>query len=154
MIKFGDEKLKDKRSVNNLVWQAPIFDALKEDISEPDAVNVGLYSNGTTFTVMSQGTMTLGTSNLQDVLHCVVAGPGEKVSLASPYQRLGIRPGVPTDAENPDTKQMERVEIPLTFTFVDMNNAKINEKDINFLKIMHVLLQPGDCVYIPSNWWF
>jgi hypothetical protein len=37
---------------------------------------------------------------------------------------------VPTDAVNPETKQNERVEIPLTHTFVDMSHAKINEKDL------------------------
>jgi hypothetical protein len=38
-----------------------------------------------TFTMMSQGSKTLTTYNDEDVLHCVVSGQGEHITLVSPY---------------------------------------------------------------------
>jgi len=35
MKKFDDQKLKDKRAVNNLIWQMPLFDNMKDDVPEP-----------------------------------------------------------------------------------------------------------------------
>ena len=90
----------------------------------------------------------------EDFVHCVVAGIGERVSLVSPFQRIGVKAGESTDFENPETRQKEKVTIPQKFTFMDINNARPDPRDIQFIKNIHVDLSKGDCIYIPPKWWF
>jgi len=45
--------------------------------------------------MMSQGAHTMTKYDRRDFLHCIVAGPGERVTLGSPYQRPAIQPGFP-----------------------------------------------------------
>ena len=54
-MKFGDTKLIHKMAVNDIIWKQPLFDAMKDDISEPDAVNVLLNYEDASFNMLSQG---------------------------------------------------------------------------------------------------
>jgi len=49
----------------------------------------------TTMNILSQGAHTMTKYDRNDILHCIVSGPGERVTLVSPYQRPGIEPGRP-----------------------------------------------------------
>jgi len=49
---------------------------------------------------------------------------------------------------------MEDVHIPVTFTFKDLVSHKNNPQDMHFVKALHLLLKPGDCVHIPAFWWY
>lgn len=46
--------------------------------------------------------------------------------------------------------------IPPNYSFRDITAEVVstNENDIRFLKPIHVDLIPGDCVHIPSYWWY
>jgi hypothetical protein len=46
------------------------------------------------------------------------------------------------------------VHIPNNFSFKDIALSKNKEQNINFLKVMDVVLKPGDCVHIPAFWWY
>jgi len=46
------------------------------------------------------------------------------------------------------------VTIPPRYSFLDLTNAKVEERDLHYLKVINVDLKPGDCAYIPAHWWF
>ena len=54
-FKFNDTKLLDKTAVQDIVWRQPLFDAIKDDISEPDALNKVLIYEDVTFNMLSPG---------------------------------------------------------------------------------------------------
>lgn len=62
-LKHKDEKLREPRDVFDIIYQQEIFDQLKDDISEPDAVNIALELDHTTFNILSQRAMTLTQSS-------------------------------------------------------------------------------------------
>jgi len=47
-----------------------------------------------------------------DILHCIVSGPGERVTLVSPYQRPGIEPGRPRKHKDQNNGQERDAQIP------------------------------------------
>ena len=104
----------------------------------------------------SQGTQTLAQTNNQDLLHCIVAGHGERITLVSPYQRLALQAGYPGEFDNPDTKEKEDVHIPPQYTFKDLSESKVPDdiNELNFFKPLHQDIAPGDCVHIPAYWWY
>ena len=55
MWKFteGRNKNHDPRDINNILYQVPLFEELKEDIQEPDAVNIALDYKYTALNVFS-----------------------------------------------------------------------------------------------------
>lgn len=91
----SNEKLEDPRDACNIIDGMEIPDALKDDIEEPGVIKIALNHKKTTLNMKSQGTMTLTQTKKDDLLHCVVAGQGEKISMVSPYQRLNIEAGLP-----------------------------------------------------------
>ena len=123
-MKFHDDNLKDPRDVVDILTWQEVFDSMKEDIYEPDAVNIVLEHDYTTFNMLSQGTQTLAKTNGKDVLHCIAAGHGERISLVSPYQRIAIQAGYPTQFTHPETGVAEDINIPTNFSFRDLSSSK------------------------------
>ena len=62
--------------------------------------------------------------------------------------------GAPFIMEAHDRQGDHEVHIPNNFSFKDIALAKNKEQNINFLKVMDVMLKPGDCVHIPAFWWY
>jgi len=87
------------------------------------------------------------------LLKCVVAGLGEKISLASPYQRHGVEAGVTASIEA-DNGESEDVNIPINYSFKDLSLHNNKKDDLFYLKVIHIMLKPGDCVHIPAYWWY
>lgn len=127
LTKFTDGTTPEPRDIVDVLDQQEIFDQLKDDLTEPDAVNIALEHEYTTFNMLSQGTQTLGKSNKADVLHCIASGHGERVTLVSPYQRIAVQAGFPTQFTNPETGESEDVHIPASFTFKDLSDARASE---------------------------
>ena len=48
----------------------------------------------------------------------------------------------------------EEVHIPNNFSFRDISLQRNREQNLNYLKVMDVILKPGDCIYIPAYWWY
>ena len=49
------------------------------------------------------------------------------------------------------------MQIPPNFSLIDLNTMRQNPenvRDLNFLKVMHVGLAKGDCIYIPAFYWY
>ena len=153
LAKFENKKLADARDHVNLVSQWPIFDDLAADLYHPEVL-LAMERAHTTLNMFSQGVMTQTKTSKKDLLHCVVSGLGEKVSLASPFQRVAMAPGEPIQIENQETEQMEDVNIPTTYSFVDLALRKNKDDEIHYLKAMHNVLKPGDCIHIPAYWWY
>ena len=81
----------------------------------------------------------------------MAAGFGEKVSLVSPFQRFAMDVGQPYILEEQNN---EEVHIPNNFSFRDISIQRNREQNLNYLKVMDVILKPGDCIYIPAYWWY
>ena len=153
-VKFKDVNLKRKSDVKDIVYRHPLPSELAADIFEPEAVNKVLEYNRTTISILSQDFINLATYNKEDSLHCVVSGLGELVTLVSPYQRFGINAGRPAKVENPETKKVEDVHISRQYSFMELDLQRIEPDHVKFLRPIKLKLSPGDCVYIPMNWWF
>lgn len=53
LSKFKDKSIPEPRDIANILDQQEIFDQLKGDIREPDAVNIALEHEYTTFNMFS-----------------------------------------------------------------------------------------------------
>lgn len=96
MEKFEDDQIQNHDDVVNVLSQEPLFDEIKEDIKEPKSIDVVLDHSYTAWNLMSQGAMTMSKYAEKDLLHCSVSSAaGERVTLASPYQRGGLEIGRP-----------------------------------------------------------
>jgi len=105
--------------------------------------------------VMSQGSHTMTKYDRNDVLHCIVAGPGERVTLVSPYQRPAVEPGRARKFKDQNGQERD-ASIPSTFSFRDIvaEQVSTNDRDLQYMKPIHVDMNPGDCLHIPSFWWY
>ena len=153
-VKFGDKNIRHKGSVKNIIYRQPLPQELADDLVEPEALNKAFNLEHITYNILSQDFQNLATFNSEDQLHCVVSGIGETISLVSPYQRLGVKAGQPVTIKNPETKKDEELNIPNHYTFIELVNQRVDPDHVKFLKVNNVELQPGDCVYIPMQWWF
>ena len=90
LYKFYDTMLRSVLDATNLFFEEPVPEKLKNDFSEPDAINVALDLESVTWSLMSRSAQTMTRYNDAEMLHCVVSGEGEHFTLVSPYQRRGI----------------------------------------------------------------
>lgn len=90
----------DPRDICNIINDEDLPEQLLSDIEEPEVLKIALNKKKTTMNMYSQGTMTVTKSNKDDLLHCIVSGQGEKVSLLSPFQRINIDAGEPYEFMN------------------------------------------------------
>mmetsp|Transcript_15888 Transcript_15888/g.24469 ORF Transcript_15888/g.24469 Transcript_15888/m.24469 type:complete len:135 (+) Transcript_15888:1197-1601(+) len=77
--------------------------------------------------------------------------------MSSPFQRVGINPGVPTSLKRKTKEgheEEEEVHIPINYSFKDLVTHRNSPQDLHFLKAINVVLNPGDCVHIPAYWWY
>jgi len=102
---------------------------------------------------MGQATQTLAKSEPRDMLHCTVAGQGERITLVSPIQRIGMEVGKKKELIHPHMPEPVLVDLPHYHSFVDINRSNPPAKDHHYLKPLHIQTRPGDCVYIPAFWW-
>lgn len=151
--KFDDKGLKRKSDVKDFVWRQPMPESLRNDIPEPNAINVMYDWDSTTMNILSQDFTNLATYDEEDKLHCVVSGLGEKIHMVHPYQRFGIKAGQSQTIKNPKG-QKETIEISKLYSLMELGKAKVNIHDQKYIKIITLDLQPGDCAYIPMFWWF
>lgn len=144
----------DVRDTVDLFWQQPIPAQFEKDLTEPDAVNVVLEHESTTWNAMGQATQTLAKAETKDKLHCTIGGNGERISIVSPFQRIGMQIGSTKVLNHPEMEQPVEVSLPNYHSFTDLNRAEVPREDQQYFKPFHVDNKPGDCVYIPAFWWY
>ena len=62
--------------------------------------------------------------------------------------------GKPFVMPSQDKPGDEEVHIPNNFSFKDIALSKNKEQNMNYLKVIDVVLKPGDCLHVPAYWWY
>lgn len=127
------------------------------DVKEPQAVNVMFDLERISFNFLSQGAKTMTTSNTEDRLHCLVSGADEHVFLVTPLQRGGVRAGEAAQLPAPtpeDPENTQEFDISPNYSWIELDREEVSPENMHVLKIVDVVLHPGDCVYIPTRWWY
>jgi len=116
-----------------------IPDSLQKDISEPKLTNQLLDLNQTSMDLYAKSSKSVTRMPSRDQLACTVSGT-QQIAVVSAWEHKSMR----INQEFP-----EGGYLPSQFSPVDLFSDAFRDAKVHI-----VALQPGDCMYIPSHWWY